>query len=94
MQHEKVLGQGSKTFEETYLQSIGKIGLETSKSKINEEQSKGILAQAKSIKERLSGVSIDEEATNMVKYQQAYEASAKMIRTADEMFDSVLGMMR
>ena len=94
VQHEKVLGQGSKTFEETYLQSIGKIGLETSKSKINEEQSKGILAQAKSIKERLSGVSIDEEATNMVKYQQAYEASAKMIRTADEMFDSVLGMMR
>jgi flagellar hook-associated protein FlgK len=30
----------------------------------------------------------------MVKYQQAYEASAKMIRAADEMFDSVLGMMR
>ena len=94
IQHEKVLGQGSKTFEETYLQSIGKVGLASSKSKINAEQSKGILAQAKSIKERISGVSIDEEATNMVKYQHAYEASAKMIRTADEMFDSVLGMMR
>ncbi len=94
VQHEKVLGGGSKTFEETYLQSVAKIGLATSKSKVNAEQSKGILAQAKSIKERVSGVSIDEEATNMVKYQQAYEASAKMIRTADEMFDSVLGMMR
>lgn len=94
VQHEKVLGSGSKTFEETYLQSVGKIGLATSKSKVNAEQSKGILAQAKSIKERISGVSIDEEATNMVRYQQAYEASAKMIRAADEMFDSVLGMMR
>ena len=94
VQHEKVLGEGSKTFEEVYLQSVGKIGLATSKAKLNSEQSKGILAQAKSIKERISGVSIDEEATNMVKYQQAYEASAKMIRAADEMFDSVLGMMR
>ncbi len=94
IQHEKLLGDGSKTFEETYLQAVGKIGLETSKSKINTEQSKGILAQAKSIKERTSGVSLDEEATNMVKYQHAYDASAKMIKTADEMFDSVLGMMR
>ena len=94
VQNEKVLGEGSKTFEESYLQSVGKIGLATSKSKVNSEQSKGILAQAKSIKERISGVSIDEEATNMVKYQQSYQASAKMIRAADEMFDSVLTMMR
>jgi len=94
LQHEKILGGGSKTFEETYLQSVGTIGLATGKSKINEEQSGGILAQAKSIKERISGVSIDEETTNMVKYQHAYDASAKMIRAADKMFDSVLGMMR
>ncbi|MBT4792979.1 MAG: flagellar hook-associated protein FlgK [Halobacteriovoraceae bacterium] len=94
VQHEKLLGGGSKTFEESYLESIGSIGLATNKSKLNTEQSKGILAQAKNIKERLSGVSIDEEATNMVKYQHAYEASAKMIKTADEMFDSVIGMMR
>lgn len=94
VQYEKILGEGSKTFEESYLESVGKIGLATSKSKINSEQSSGILAQAKSIKERIAGVSIDEEATNMVKYQHAYEASAKMIRAADEMFDSVLGMVR
>lgn len=94
LQHEKILGSGSKTFEENYLQSVGKIGLATSKAKISSEQSGGILAQAKSIKERISGVSIDEETTNMVKYQQAYDASAKMIKAADEMFDSVLGMMR
>ncbi len=94
VQHEKILGDGSNTFEETYLQSVGSIGISTGKSKVNEEQSKGILAQAKSIKERISGVSLDEEATNMIKYQQSYEASAKMIRVADEMFDSVLQMLR
>ncbi|MBD66830.1 MAG: flagellar hook-associated protein FlgK [Halobacteriovoraceae bacterium] len=94
LQHEKVLGGGNKTLEESYLSAVGKIGLAVSKSKVNFEQSGGILAQAKSLKERLSGVSIDEETTNMVKYQHAYNASAKMIKAADEMFDSVLGMMR
>ncbi len=94
LQHEKVLGGGTTTFEEGYQKSVGKIGLSTAKSKIDFEQSGGILAQAKSIKERISGVSIDEETANMVKYQHAYDASARMIKTADEMFDSVIGMMR
>lgn len=94
LQHEKMLGGGNKTFEESYLGAVGKIGLAVSKSKVNLEQSGGILAQAKSLKERVSGVSIDEETTNMVKYQHAYNASAKMIKAADEMFDATLAMMR
>ena len=47
----------------------------------------------KSFKERLSGVSLDEEAANMVRYQNAYEASAKVIKASDEMFKAVLGLM-
>jgi flagellar hook-associated protein 1 FlgK len=93
LQHEKVLGGGTTTFEEQYLKSVGDIGLQSGKSKIDEEQSHGILAQAKSFKERLAGVSLDEEAANMVKYQNAYEASAKVIKAADEMFKAVLGIM-
>lgn len=93
LQHEKVLGEGSTTFEEQYLKSVGNIGLQAGKSKVDEEQSSGILAQAKSIKERLAGVSLDEEAANMVRYQNAYEASAKVIRASDEMFKAVLGLM-
>lgn len=93
LQHEKVLSGGSSTFEESYLSSVGKIGLASKKTNIDLEQSGGILAQSKSIKERLSGVSLDEETANMVKYQHAYDASARMIRTADEMFDSVLSMI-
>ena len=77
-----------------YLETSSSIGLASNKAQINAEQSGGIVAQSRSIKERISGVNIDEEATNMVKYQQAYEASAKMIKTADEMFDSVLGMIK
>ena len=93
LQHEKVLEDGTTTFEEQYLKSVGNIGLSTSKAKIDTEQSQGILAQARSIRERVSGVSLDEETANLVKYQHAYEASAKVIKTADEMFTTVLGMM-
>jgi flagellar hook-associated protein 1 FlgK len=93
LQHEKVLGGGTTTFEEQYLKSVGNIGLQAGKSKIDQEQSHGILAQAKSFKERLAGVSLDEEAANMVRYQNAYEASAKVIRASDEMFKAVLGLM-
>lgn len=93
LQHEKVLGGGTTTFEEQYLKSVGDVGLQAGKSKINEEQSAGILAQAKSFKERLAGVSLDEEAANMVRYQNAYEASAKVIKASDEMFKAVLGLL-
>lgn len=93
LQHEKILGEGTTTFEEQYHKSVGEVGLQTGKSKIDLEQSAGILAQAKSFKERLSGVSLDEEAANMVRYQNAYEASAKVIKASDEMFKAVLGLM-
>ncbi len=93
LQHEKVLAGGTTTFEEQYLKSVGNIGLQAGKSKIEGEQSAGILAQAKSFKERLAGVSLDEEAANMVRYQNAYEASAKVIKASDEMFKAVLGLL-
>jgi flagellar hook-associated protein 1 len=93
LQHEKVLGGGTTTFEEQYLKSVGGVGLQAGKSKIDEEQTAGILAQAKSFKERLAGVSLDEEAANMVRYQNAYEASAKVIKASDEMFKAVLNLL-
>jgi flagellar hook-associated protein 1 len=93
LQHQKILGGGTTTFEEQYLKSVGNIGLQAGKAKIDTEQSFGILALAKSVKERLAGVSLDEEAANMIKYQNAFEASAKMIRASDEMFKAVLGLL-
>lgn len=93
LQHQKLMDGGRATLEEHYLKSVGGIGLAAGKSKINVEQSDGLYAQAKSIRERISGVSIDEETANMMKYQQAYDASARVIKVADEMFKSVLSMV-
>ncbi len=94
LQHEKIFKEGTTTLEEQFLQTIANVGLEAGKAKMDSSQSEGILAQTNAIKERLSGVSIDEETANMMRYQQAYEASARVLRTANEMFNTVLGIMR
>jgi flagellar hook-associated protein 1 FlgK len=41
-----------------------------------------------------SGVSLDEEMTNLTKFQRAYQASARVINTIDTLFDSVLSLKR
>ena len=92
LQHEKILGDGTRTIEEQYLQTIGNIGLETGKARLDTEQTEGILAQTKQMKERISGVSIDEEAANLMKYQHAYDASAKVLKASDEMFKTILSI--
>ena len=74
--------------------SVGDIALVSNKSKVNIDQSHGIMAQLESLKNRVSGVSIDEETANLVKFQQTYDASAKVLKVADEMFDTVLSIKR
>ncbi len=92
LQHEKVLNNGLTTLEEEYLSIIGNVGIETGKAKIDSEHTEGLLAQTQAIKDRLSGVSIDEETTNLMRYQRSFEASAKVLNTVDKMFETVLGL--
>ena len=94
LQHERIMDEGTTTLEESYLQTIGRIGLETGKAKLDREQSEGILVQTKSIRERIAGVNLDEETANMVRYQHAYQASAKVMQAAQDMFETVLSIKR
>ena len=93
LQHEKIMDNGTTTLEENFLKNVGRIGLKAQKAQFDREHSKGILNQVDSLRERISGVSIDEEAANMIKFQNAYEASAKVMTTADTMFKAVLSIV-
>ena len=55
---------------------------------------KVVKANVETQKEQMSGVSLDEEAANMLKYQHMFTASSKIITTADEMFKTVLDLKR
>ncbi|MBI2521346.1 MAG: flagellar hook-associated protein FlgK [Bdellovibrio sp.] len=94
LENAKIMCNETATIEEQYLKSIGNVGVQTGKARVDTEQSEGLLAQTRAIKERITGVSLDEEAANMIKFQHAYEASARVLKAADEMFQTVLGIKR
>ena len=94
LQYAKLLDNGMSTLEDFYLKGIGKVGAETRASRVNEEQSLGILAQNKALRERVAGVSLDEETADMIRFQHAFDASARVMSVADEMFKTVLGIKK
>lgn len=73
---------------------VSTIGLDVSSSKNNEAQDLAFTKQLSILRESSSGVSLDEELTNLIKYQRSYQASAKLITTATEMLDTVINLIR
>ncbi|MCS7314087.1 MAG: flagellar hook-associated protein FlgK [Bryobacterales bacterium] len=58
------------------------------------DQQKQMLLQTQWLRERAQAVSLDEEAVNLVRFQRAYEAAARVIRALDELLETVIGMVR
>ncbi|MEY2623336.1 MAG: hypothetical protein RLZZ101_571, partial [Pseudomonadota bacterium] len=52
-----------------------------------------VLANLKDQRDQLSGVNLDEEAANLLKYQQLYSASTKILQTGNQMFNTLLAIM-
>ncbi|NOZ87044.1 MAG: flagellar hook-associated protein FlgK [Deltaproteobacteria bacterium] len=77
-----------------FSQIVGDIGLTISDAESDETFHQGTFDQTKAFRDSISGVSLEEEMVNMIKYQQAFAAAAKVIQTADELFDSLLSMKR
>ncbi len=82
-------GSGSFTFDEYYNAVVSTIGIESFSAQATLRQQEGVMLQLNSRRESISGVSIDEEMIKMIKFQQAYNASARMISVVDEMLDTL-----
>jgi flagellar hook-associated protein 1 FlgK len=82
-------GSGSFTFDEYYNAVVSTIGIGSFSAISILRQQEGIMLQLNSRRESISGVSIDEEMIKMIKFQQAYNASARMITVVDEMLDTL-----
>lgn len=94
IQYQKNMNNGTASMDDFYNSQVGELGILAQRSKETFETQKNILDQLNNIRESISGVSLDEEATKMIEYQKAYEASARVIKMADEMFDTVLNIKR
>lgn len=80
---------GSFTIDEYYNAVVSTIGIESFSAQAILRQQEGVMLQLNSRRESISGVSIDEEMIKMIKFQQAYNASARMISIVDEMLDTL-----
>lgn len=87
IQTEKVLLGGTASIESAYAQMVNIIGNTAREIGVGVESQSSLLEQAEQAVQSLSGVNLDEEAANLLRYQQAYQASAKIIDISGRMFD-------
>jgi len=94
LQYREVMDNGKATFDDYYNTQVGQIGTVAQRAVKTQESQRNIISQLSNIRESISGVSLDEETTKMIEFQKAYDASARVIKTADEMFDTILNLKR
>ncbi len=92
LQYEQPLAGGESTFDDFYANIVGNVGISANRANSEFDSQKGIVDQLKNIRESISGVSLDEETAKMIEFQKSFDASARLIRTADEMMDTVLNL--
>lgn len=92
LQGRTVMDGGTITFGQFYNNQVTDIGLKVQDSIKGVKSHTQMLEQYKSLRDSVSAVNLDEEMTNMVKYQRAYESSAKFLSTVDEMTQTVINM--
>ncbi|MDP2769852.1 MAG: flagellar hook-associated protein FlgK [Giesbergeria sp.] len=81
------------TMADGYASAMAQIGTRTQSAQFAAKVSEGIAAQLEQDRTAVSGVNLDEEAARLIQYQQAYQASAKMIQIAQSIFDSLIQTM-
>lgn len=94
LQTEKVLNNGTTNFQSAYGQTVAEVGTRTHRVDLDLTASKTMLNQAIEAKEAVSGVNLDEEAANLLRYQQLYQASAQVIAMSRSLFQSLLDAVR
>ncbi|MGE0014489.1 MAG: flagellar basal body rod C-terminal domain-containing protein, partial [Azoarcus sp.] len=87
-------GQPTATFQSLYAQAVSAIGNKTREVQVNEAAQEALLQQATTARDSVSGVNLDEEAANLVRYQLAYQASARVMTVAQRLFDELISIGR
>lgn len=94
LQTRNIFNKGSATIQSSYAQLVSTVGNKTREVQVNGSAADALLTQAKASAADVSGVNLDEEATNLIKYQQAYQAAGKVMQIAGTIFDTLLSIGR
>jgi flagellar hook-associated protein 1 len=83
---------GTVMLSDAFAQLVSRLGMDSRKNQTSLDTAQTVRNQAEENWKSTSGVNLDEEATNLMQYQQMYQANMKVIAVANELFDSMLGM--
>lgn len=87
-----VQGENTQTLGEFYSSFIGQLGIDRNEAISNMQTREYILQQLEQRQAEVSGVSLDEEMANMIKFEHSYQASAKFISTIDQMLEVLMNL--
>jgi len=93
-QTDKSLNNGRSTFQDNYALLTSEIGTITSSADVRVQSAGVLYEQASDRLTSIAGVNLDEEAANLLKYQTAYNAAAKIVSVADELMETLLAAVR
>lgn len=85
---------GTTSLVASYGQLVADVGAKTHSANINRSAQEALLSQAQQSREAVSGVNLDEEAANLIKYQNSYQAAAQVVSVANSLFDTLIGAFR
>jgi flagellar hook-associated protein 1 FlgK len=88
------LGGGTMSFGDAYSQLVGEIGVRTRELDITSSVQNKMLDEVSNTQQSFSGVNLDEEAAKLMRYQQAYQAAAKVMQMAGELFETLASIGR
>jgi len=88
-----ILNDGTESLIDFFNSIVGEVGIKTREAHdrvANEDQ---LILQFKNMRDSISGVSLDEEFVNLIKYQRGFQAGARIVKTIDEMYETLINMV-
>lgn len=93
LKQKNFFNEGKSSFNDFYNEMVTEVAAKSQKYESEASYSSSLLTQLESKRAELSGVSLDEELANLIRYQHAYNAAAKVITYVDEMLDKIINGM-
>jgi flagellar hook-associated protein 1 FlgK len=90
LQVTKVLNGGTQTYDDSYGKLVADVATRTHQADVGQQTQQGLLDQTNASYQSVSGVNLDEEAADLIKYQQAYQAASQIITVSNTIFNSLI----
>ena len=94
LQEADITGINSGSFQDIFNATVAEIGSTVRSGELSLETAQASKDEAEALENEMAGVSMDEEASSLMQFQQAYQANARIIQTARELFESLLSVIR